>query len=470
MTGTTPANGATGIDPAAAITVTFSEPVTATAASFTIACASTPQPFTVAGSGTDTITLTPTAPLPTVASCTVTALAAAISDVDSNDPPDHPASNFSFSTGSGGPPTRRPPTSRSRPRPSPRTSRPERRRHALDDRSRRPTTHSPSSPRAAAAARSPTTARSRSPATSSGPPSLDFEVKASYTICVRATDSGTPAFSFDKQLTITIIDVNDPPTVTPDSYTGAIGNTLASVVVDPSGPHVALAGNVLLANDSDEDGDPISAVPEVVTSTGGGTATISAAAASPSCPGPATGTRTTPSPTTSTDGTATTAGTVTVHIDDFVVWYVNNSGAAGDGRSSAPFNSLAALGGGSDPDAPGDTIFVYAGSGSYGGGIALEANQQLIGERAGLTVNGHVLVAAGATPVITNAAGAAIQLANGVDVEGLNVTGPSGAGISGTGVTTASVGTTSPRDRLGGGRRRHPPRRRHRQTSRSPRR
>ena len=443
VTGSTPADGATGIDPAVAITLTFSEPVTATAASFTIICASTPQPFTVGGSGTGTITLTPSAALPVASSCTVTALANAISDSDSNDPPDHPASNFSFSFGVA---ANMAPADIALSNAS------------IDENQPSGTTIGTLTATDPAAQTHTFTLQAAGcgggpfPDNSSftiagdvlrSAVSFDFEVKASYTICVRATDSGTPAFSFDKQLTITIIDVNDPPTVTPDSYTGAIGNTLASVVVNPSGPHVALAGNVLLANDSDEDGDPISAVPEVVTSTGGGTATISSTGGFTFLPGPGDRDQDDTFTYHVTDGTATTAGTVTVHIDDFVVWYVNNSGAAGDGRSSTPFNSLAALGGGSDPDAPGDTIFVYAGSGSYGGGIALEANQQLIGERAGLTVNGHVLVAAGATPVITNAAGAAIQLANGVDVEGLNVTGPSGAGISGTGVTTASVGTTS---------------------------
>jgi methionine-rich copper-binding protein CopC len=44
--------------------------------------------------------------------------------------------------------------------------------------------------------------------------SFDFEDKNSYTICVRTTDSGSPVQSFDKQLTITINDVNDPPVVT----------------------------------------------------------------------------------------------------------------------------------------------------------------------------------------------------------------------------------------------------------------
>src|SRR5581483_11844743 len=41
---------------------------------------------------------------------------------------------------------------------------------------------------------------------------FDFETKSSYTIRVRTTDSGTPAQSFEKAFTITVLDVNEPPT------------------------------------------------------------------------------------------------------------------------------------------------------------------------------------------------------------------------------------------------------------------
>ena len=318
--------------PGTGITVTFSEPVTATAASFTIACASTPQPFTVGGSGTDTITLNPNTALPAATSCTVTALAAAISDVDTDDPPDHPASDFSFSftTGSGAPGDTAPTdialsaatVAENQPAGTPvgtlSTTDPDAgdtftyslvpgtgsadngsfkivgdalQTNASLDFEATPTLtirvrstdsgglfvekaftitvtnvneaptnialsnasideNQPSgTPIGTLTATDPDAAQTHTfslqAAGCGGGPfpdnssftiaggvlqsaaSFDFEVKASYTICVRATDSGTPALSFDKQLTITIIDVNDPPTVTPDSYTGAIGNTLA---------------------------------------------------------------------------------------------------------------------------------------------------------------------------------------------------------------------------------------------------
>jgi hypothetical protein len=74
---------------------------------------------------------------------------------------------------------------------------------------------------------------------------FNFEAKDSYTICVRATDSGLANPSFDKQFTIRIIDVNDPPFAGADSYSGVIGNTLAVLGTSGSGPHVVLTGNVL---------------------------------------------------------------------------------------------------------------------------------------------------------------------------------------------------------------------------------
>ncbi len=96
VTTTTPTDGATGVDPEADIVVHFSEPVSATTSSFTILCPGA-QAFAVSGSGTSTITLDPTASLPGTASCTVTAVAANISDTDGGDPPDHPTANASFS-------------------------------------------------------------------------------------------------------------------------------------------------------------------------------------------------------------------------------------------------------------------------------------------------------------------------------------------------------------------------------------
>ena len=87
-----------------------------------------------------------------------------------------------------------------------------------------------------------------------------------------------------------------------------------------------------------------------------------------------------------TDGAATTAGrTVTINLKSRV-WFVKNNGAAGQGRSNDPFNTLAAA---QAASLAGDYIFVYGGSLTNTGqnaGIVLKANQKLYGEAFGLTV------------------------------------------------------------------------------------
>ncbi len=98
VTGSQPAAGAVGVAADARIAVTFSESVTAGTNAFTLACpASSQQAFTVSGSPGQTITLTPTSALPAGTTCTVTVLAARISDTDNVDAPDHPAADHTFS-------------------------------------------------------------------------------------------------------------------------------------------------------------------------------------------------------------------------------------------------------------------------------------------------------------------------------------------------------------------------------------
>ncbi len=82
-----PADGAVGVSPAATIEVQFTEPVTA-ADAFSLQCAdSGAVSLTVAGGPTN-FTLTPAADLLEGEECTVAVAAAAVADVDENDPPD----------------------------------------------------------------------------------------------------------------------------------------------------------------------------------------------------------------------------------------------------------------------------------------------------------------------------------------------------------------------------------------------
>jgi hypothetical protein len=93
-----PADGATDVGVSSSITIGFSESVSAGSSAFTLECpAGTPKSFSQSSSPATSFTLTPSANLPYSTTCKVTVAASGISDTDSIDPPDHPASNTSFS-------------------------------------------------------------------------------------------------------------------------------------------------------------------------------------------------------------------------------------------------------------------------------------------------------------------------------------------------------------------------------------
>ena len=273
---------------------------------------------------------------------------------------------------------------------------------------------------------------------------FNFEAKSSYSIRVRVADNDSQ--TFEEQFTISILDVNDPPTSVADSYGNAVGNTLAVLGTTGTGPHVVLTGNVLTANDSDEDGDALTAVAEAVTSTGGGSATIAADGSFAFLPGAGDKNQVDSFTYHVTDGQAQSAGTASVTIANALVWYVDAAAPAGDGRSSSPLTTLASLngaGGAGDADSAGDVIFLY--SGMYGGGLPLETGQKLTGQPYGLVVDpgsGDVtLVAAGGTnPTIGNSGGAGIVLADNVEIQRVGVSGTSGAGVTGSAITNATIG------------------------------
>ena len=134
-------------------------------------------------------------------------------------------------------------------------------------------------------------------------------------------------------------------------------------------------------------------------------------------------------------GTSTSIGTVSILVTE-AVWYVDNSvGGANNGSLSDPFNTATALQDAAAASGTGDLIFVFEeGGGVYGGGIALQADQMLIGAGEGLTitfddgggaVNIIVEAAGGASPVITNSGGDGITLASAITsgntIKGLDV-------------------------------------------------
>jgi predicted extracellular nuclease len=95
-----PAADTTGVDQDSNVTVTFSEPVTLGAGWYTLACASTGEHTGAVSGGPTSYTIDPSADFGASESCTLTVHAAQVADVDSNDPPDTMAADFTstFST------------------------------------------------------------------------------------------------------------------------------------------------------------------------------------------------------------------------------------------------------------------------------------------------------------------------------------------------------------------------------------
>ncbi len=129
-------------------------------------------------------------------------------------------------------------------------------------------------------------------------------------------------------------------------------------------------------------------------------------------------------------------GTVDITVSN-VIWFIQNTAAAGgDGRLSAPFNSISAFNSFA-ADQTGDIIFVFEGVGSYPGAFTLLNQQQLIGQgvalaaAAGLTVPpySNALPGATANSLLTNLSGNSIALGNNNVIKGLTVGNTSGTAI-----------------------------------------
>lgn len=103
---TTPTAGATGVAVDSDVTLTFSEPVTASGSWFSISCASSGAHTATASGGPVTFTLAVDTDFTAGETCTVTAIAAQVADVDTNDPPDTMTGDFAWSFTTVGPPAR----------------------------------------------------------------------------------------------------------------------------------------------------------------------------------------------------------------------------------------------------------------------------------------------------------------------------------------------------------------------------
>jgi len=100
---TTPANGAANVLVSSNIDVTFSEAVNATSSSFTVSCTTSgAHAFGLTG-GPTTYTINPDLDVVTTETCSVTVVAAQVTDQDTDDPPDNMTADFNFSFGTEGP-------------------------------------------------------------------------------------------------------------------------------------------------------------------------------------------------------------------------------------------------------------------------------------------------------------------------------------------------------------------------------
>ncbi len=93
---TTPANGASSVAVTANVTIAFNEPVNVAGSWFTILCATSGSHAAAVTGGPTTFTLDPGVDFANGESCTVTVVAAQVTDVDLDDPPDNMAADFAF--------------------------------------------------------------------------------------------------------------------------------------------------------------------------------------------------------------------------------------------------------------------------------------------------------------------------------------------------------------------------------------
>jgi uncharacterized protein len=97
VTATTPANDATEVALDANVTVTFSEGVAVTGSWFDISCTTSGTHTATVSGGPTAFTLDPGADFVEGEACTVTIAASQVTDLDTDDPPDTMAADFSFS-------------------------------------------------------------------------------------------------------------------------------------------------------------------------------------------------------------------------------------------------------------------------------------------------------------------------------------------------------------------------------------
>lgn len=262
-----------------------------------------------------------------------------------------------------------------------------------------------------------------------------------YTVTI--TNTGSEGLSVDLTDTVdantTLVagSVSSTPVAKNDQYSW-FGNVNLSVDGTPY--------PTLLANDTDPDGDTVTISAFDATTAQGGTVTGVNVNTGEFTYNPPAGFHGVDSFNyTIVDNDAHTSVASARITLEGVVWFVDDSNTTPPhlGTLADPFQTLASVNG-TDPDEPGDIIFLYDDDGTpYPGGMTLEANQRFLGQGVGLVLGGQTIVPAGGTPQITNAAGVGLTLAADNTVRGLDVQGTSGAGVTGTSFGTLTADTVN---------------------------
>jgi hypothetical protein len=287
--------------------------------------------------------------------------------------------------------------------------------------------------------------------------SLNLNPDGSFSYTAAPGFSGSDSFTFEavdaasqasNPVTVTLIVAPSvvglqPPTVVPHSFSGAVGNTELQVGGTRGGrPEVFQGATSLLAGDSDPNGGGVSTTADnTITTAEGGRVTLASDGTFVYQPPVDAPTFTSDSFTYQVDTTEGTSAqaTATIGFNGARVWYVNSAaGSPGNGTTAAPFSSLASVNG---IGSSGDVIFVAGGS--YAGGMILGAGETLVGQPDGLTAGGeNLLGGSGVNPVITNAGGVGVTLADGDTLSGVDVRDTSGTGVSATGSFTITASVT----------------------------
>ncbi|MEZ5416175.1 MAG: putative Ig domain-containing protein [Vicinamibacterales bacterium] len=239
-----------------------------------------------------------------------------------------------------------------------------------------------------------------------------------FNFTVSATAAGTCGGSSAYSLVVA-------PNAQNETYAGGVGNTQYSVGAGtPATPAVVVSGSVL---NNDQGPGGLSAGPALIASTNGGQVSMAANGTFLYTPAAGFAGASDTFTYTLTDGLGhTNTAVVTIGLNG-VVWYVNASAGAGDGRSHSPFSTMTAA---ATAAQAGHVIYVHPGSPT--GATVLKAGQRLQGagevfSQASLTI------AAGAAPTLTGT----VTLADNAVVRALTVNAGTSASIAGTGMTGA---------------------------------